>query len=183
MTCSAKKKKKNQQANKCISRIYYTSTEFRIKSRHNNYNHISLKLHHTVQMGYTNTKQLLNFVYEVWRGTVKISYQAVMGKGKRIYCIISIEQSSLSISLIPVSLTPVLSTSQTQSHTENAIPLKISPNLGHWMGLTRLKIEHEISSITTAAAAAGFFPRVRGFWENVRQFVPRLRVFFFLSRD
>ena len=29
------------------------------------------------------------------------------------------------------------------------------------------------------------FPRVRGFWENVRQFIPRLRFFllFFLSGD
>ena len=32
---------------------------------------------------------------------------------------------------------------------------------------------------------SGFFPRVRGFWDNVRQFIPRQRFFFlfFLSGD
>ena len=35
--------------------------------------------------------------------------------------------------------------------------------------------------IVVVAFGGGFFPRLRGFWENVRSFISRLRFFFFFS--
>ena len=44
---------------------------------------------------------------------------------------------------------------------------------------TAIVIGPMVVVVVVVVALWRLFPRVRGFWENVRQFIPRLRFFFF----